>query len=138
MDFVIGKSSSLATNKPLTPSNGRDMASVSSVTMDNRHQRLFVADSIRINQHERRNRFLVFDVHPDRLANHPEAIAVIGQPDFETNRRGLGPATFGGAGRSAGPIFRDHLTSKPEFRPLQRKNDLPGKVETRACPHFFR
>ncbi len=101
MDLVIGKSSSLATNKPLPPSNNQDMTSVGDVTMDNRHQRLFVRDGIRVNEHEPRNRLLVFDVHPDRLTDHAEAIAVIGQPDFETNTTGVGPAEIGGGVRSA-------------------------------------
>lgn len=101
MDLVIGKSSSLATNKALPPSNSQDMASTSSVTMDNQHQRIFVTDGIRVSRHESRNRILVYDVHPDRLSDHPEAIAVIGQPDFETNTPGVGPATFGGSSRAA-------------------------------------
>ena len=101
MDLVLGKTSSLATNKPLPPSNGRDMASVGSVTMDNRRQRLFVGDGIRVSRHEQRNRLLVFDVHPDRLRDYSEAVAVIGQPDLETNTVGVGPAKFGGGSRSA-------------------------------------
>ncbi len=101
MDLVIGKSSSLATNKALPPSNSQDMASVGGVTMDNRHQRLFVRDGVRVNEYEPRNRLLVFDVHPDRLTDHSEAIAVIGQPDFETNETGVGPAMIGGGVRSA-------------------------------------
>ncbi len=107
MDLVIGKSSSLATNKPLPPSNRQDMASVGGVTMDNRHQRLFVRDGIRVNEHEPRNRLLVFDVHPDRLTDHAEAITIIGQPDFETNTTGVGPAEFGGG---SGPLSAKRTT----------------------------
>ena len=46
-----------------------------SVTLDHVNQRLFVGDS-------GNNRILVFDVHPDRFESNPEAIAVLGQPDF--------------------------------------------------------
>ena len=44
---------------------------------DSEHHRLFVADG-------GNNRVLVFDARPDVLSNGPAAIAVVGQPDFET------------------------------------------------------
>lgn len=101
MDLVIGRPNSLATNKPLPPSNGQDMASVSSLAMDNRYQRLFVTDSIRVSRHEARNRILVYDVDPEQLTDYPEAIAVLGQPDFATNEPGLDAASLGGGSRVA-------------------------------------
>ena len=36
------------------------------------------------------DRILTFDVHPDRITNLPEAIAVIGEPDFDRVRIGPG------------------------------------------------
>lgn len=48
------------------------------LALDPDEQRLFVSD-------QRNNRILVFDVHPSRLANNPDAVAVMGQPDFYTN-----------------------------------------------------
>jgi DNA-binding beta-propeller fold protein YncE len=101
MDMVIGQTNSLATNKALPPSNGLDMAMVSSVAMDNRYQRLFVTDGIRVSRHESRNRVLVYDVSPENLTDHPEAIAVLGQPDFATNEPGLDASTLGGGSRVA-------------------------------------
>ena len=51
-------------------------AGPSSVAYDPVFERLFVSD-------RGNHRVLVFDVHPDRLGNNPEAIAVMGQPDFD-------------------------------------------------------
>ncbi len=48
---------------------------------DDRHKRLFAVDSWG-------NRVLAFDAHPDRLTDHPAAIAVIGQKDFESFEEG--------------------------------------------------
>ena len=52
------------------------------VTYDPQHKRVFVSDGWG-------NRILVFDAHPDRMRNGPEAIAVLGQPDFTS----IAPAT---------------------------------------------
>lgn len=41
------------------------------------------------------NRILVHDGDPDRLAGFPSADLVIGQPDFNSTRRGLGPNRTG-------------------------------------------
>ena len=35
------------------------------------------------------NRVLVFDLHPERIQNFPEAKVVIGQPDFDSSQRGV-------------------------------------------------
>ena len=45
------------------------------VTYDTEYKRVFVSDGWG-------NRIMVFDAHPDRLTNGPEAIAVLGQPNF--------------------------------------------------------
>jgi DNA-binding beta-propeller fold protein YncE len=41
------------------------------------------------------NRILVYDGNPSRLENLPSAEVVIGQPDFTSTRRGLGPNRLG-------------------------------------------
>ena len=52
------------------------------LALDRVNMRLFVADG-------GHHRVLVFDVHPDRMGNSPDAIAVIGQPDFTSAEPGL-------------------------------------------------
>jgi DNA-binding beta-propeller fold protein YncE len=47
---------------------------------DRVHERLFVSDG-------GNSRVLVFDAAPERLRDHPAAIAVLGQPDFHSGRR---------------------------------------------------
>ena len=58
------------------------------ITYDPENHHLYVTDKYN-------NRILTFDVHPDRLINMPEAIAVIGESDF--NNATVGPG-----------IYRDH------------------------------
>ncbi len=83
---------------------------------DDRHRRLFAVDSWG-------NRVLVFDAHPDRLTNHPAAIAVVGQKDFDSFdegttdkaifmdlRRTTGGITPGGA-RASGLAY-DRVTER--------------------------
>ncbi len=55
------------------------------LTYDTLHKRLFVSDGWG-------NRVMVFDAHPDRLRNGPDAIAVLGQPDFTTTTAAAGAA----------------------------------------------
>ncbi|MDE0361906.1 MAG: hypothetical protein OXI74_12120, partial [Rhodospirillaceae bacterium] len=57
-------------------------ARAAELAMDERNQRLFVTDG-------GNHRVLVFDVHPDRIANGAEAIAVIGQDDFTSRETGV-------------------------------------------------
>ena len=56
-------------------------ARAAELAMDERNQRLFVTDG-------GNHRVLVFDVHPDRISNGAEAIAVIGQDDFASSETG--------------------------------------------------
>ena len=73
--------------------SGRNRLSRShGIAFDPDEQRLFVSD-------QGNNRILVFDVEPDRLRNDPDAIAVLGQPDFETT-------TLRFAGAAARPAER--------------------------------
>ena len=57
------------------------------MAVDGPNQRLFVADSPN-------NRVLVFDIRPDVLENDPDAVAVIGQADFESRTSGLSASMF--------------------------------------------
>ncbi len=66
----------------LVPGTSRRKFRGSELIVDDEHQRLFVEDGERI---------VVFDIHPDRLTDYPEAQVVIGQPDFESRLRGVGP-----------------------------------------------
>ena len=56
-------------------------ARAAELAMDERNQRLFVTDG-------GNHRVLVFDVHPDRIVNGAEAIAVLGQDDFTSRETG--------------------------------------------------
>ena len=56
-------------------------ARAAELAMDERNQRLFVTDG-------GNHRVLVFDVHPDRIANGAEAMAVLGQDDFTSRETG--------------------------------------------------
>ena len=58
------------------------------LAVDSVHQRLFVRD---------RSRILVFDIHPERMQDYPEATHVIGQPDFDTMVQGGGRKKFSGS-----------------------------------------
>ena len=65
------------------------------------HQRLFVPDGTTLGPPGAR--ILVFDVHPEKLeqlarGDFPEAIAVLGQPNFDEWDPGLGPNKVGGRG----------------------------------------
>ena len=60
------------------PSGGRS----AELSMDEVNQRLFVTDGSN-------HRVLVFDVHPDRIENGADALAVLGQDDFTSTRTGL-------------------------------------------------
>ena len=56
-------------------------ARAAEMAMDERNQRLFVTDG-------GNHRVLVFDVHPDRIANGADAVAVLGQDDFTSTETG--------------------------------------------------
>ncbi|MAM84067.1 MAG: hypothetical protein CL472_05260 [Acidobacteria bacterium] len=88
-DHVIGHRSLLGRRRQ-SVTNRTDGAggAETGLAVDNVHQRLFVRD---------RSRILVFDVHPDRMQDYPEATHVIGQPDFDTMVQGGGRKKFSGA-----------------------------------------
>ena len=53
------------------------------ISYDSRNDRLYLTD-------KGHQRVLVFDAHPERMQNLPEAISVIGEPDFDNARSGPG------------------------------------------------
>ena len=57
-------------------------ARAAEMAMDRVNQRLFVTDG-------GNHRVLVFDVHPERIANGADALAVLGQDDFTSTETGL-------------------------------------------------
>ena len=73
----------------------------SNASFDSVHQRLFVPDSSSLGPPG--YRIMVFDAQPETLAalkrgELPEAIAVLGQPNFDTWSPGVGPAKINGRG----------------------------------------
>lgn len=79
----------------------RKMGSIDQEALDQKNQRLFITD--RAN-----NRVMVWDVHPDRLTATPEAMAVLGQPDFVSREPGRGPAGF----NRPGDLYYDEKTDR--------------------------
>ena len=74
-----------------TPGGGRKKFGGGGLVIDDANQRLFKSD-------RSNGRILVFDIHPDRLTDFPEAKFVIGQPDFDSRLTGLGRNRFGRGG----------------------------------------
>ncbi len=73
---------------------GPNRVQSASVMVDSENQRLFVTDGPN-------NRILVFDIHPDRLEIDPDAVAVIGQRDFQSRVPGIGPGALSRPGSTA-------------------------------------
>jgi len=78
------------------------MGSIDQEALDEKNQRLFTTD--RAN-----NRVMVWDVHPDRLSETPEAIVVLGQPDFISKAPGSGATRFNRPGDLYYEIETDRL-----------------------------
>lgn len=78
------------------------LGSQGATVLDERHQRLFVADGVN-------NRIMVWDVHPDRLSETPDAMAVIGQDDFFSKERRGGQAGIGSPSSMYYDIATDRL-----------------------------
>ena len=85
-NVVIGQKDLASTERGIGPNRTGMMASGA---RDEQGQRLFVADPPN-------HRVLVFDIHPDRLDTDPAATIVIGQEDFHSRERGVGPAQLAG------------------------------------------
>ena len=78
------------------------LASMNGTVLDEKHQRLFVTDGDN-------NRIMVWDVHPERMGEVPEAIVVLGQADFFSNDPGLGPDGFDDPGSILYDVATDRL-----------------------------
>lgn len=78
------------------------LGSRGSTVLDERHQRLFVADGLN-------RRIMVWDVHPDRLTETPDAMAVIGQDDFFSQEQQSGQARIGNPSSLHYDISTDRL-----------------------------
>jgi len=93
-DYVIGEPSLYGRRNSPGFASRREGSIMSGFAYDNVHHRLFVRDRA-VNAWQPDGRILVFDVHPDRMENGPEAIAVFGQPDFESRvGGGVGPRSI--------------------------------------------
>jgi len=93
---VIGQKDLASTERGIGPNRTGMMASGA---LDEEGQRLFVADPPN-------HRVLVFDIHPDRLDTDPAATIVIGQEDFHSRERGVGPDQLAGPSSVAyDPVF---------------------------------
>ncbi|MGE4657606.1 MAG: hypothetical protein AAEI08_01610, partial [Gammaproteobacteria bacterium] len=90
------------TTRELGAIGPKRLGSRGSTVLDERHQRLFVADGVN-------RRIMVWDVHPDRLTETPDAMAVIGQGDFFTKERRSGQAGFGNPSSLYYDISTDRL-----------------------------
>ena len=90
--LVIGQSDFESREPGLGPNR---LARTHGIAFDPERERLVVSD-------EGNQRILVFDVDPGRLVNGPDAVAVLGQPDFESNARRF-------AGASARPDQRRNV-----------------------------
>jgi len=85
-----------------TPGSGSKKFGGGYIAIDKGTQYLFKLDG-------GNNRVLVFDIHPDRISNYPDANFVIGQIDFESQERGIGQDLFNGPSGIAIDDDRHHL-----------------------------
>lgn len=76
-DYAIGQPSRYGRKQPVTTTmaSRHEGAGINGVAYDSVHDRLIARDG---------NRLLLFDVRPDHMKDGPDAIAVFGQPDFNT------------------------------------------------------
>ena len=82
--FVTSRQSLLGRRAAPLPSAREATFPGAAGLFDNSTQRFFAIDRFA-------NRILVYDATQDRLREFPEASIAIGQPDFRSTRRGLGP-----------------------------------------------
>jgi len=102
----------------------QQLGSIDQEAFDEEHQRLFITD--RTN-----NRVMVWDVHPDRLTDTPEAIAVLGQPGFTSNTPGGGATGF----NRPGDLYYEKETDRLFVADMGNNRVLvfdaaPGMLET--------
>ena len=99
-DLGIGRSL-IGRGFAFAPMNTTALTNPGGASFDSVHQRMFVSDDLSLGPPAAR--ILVFDLSPDTLATLernelPQAIAVLGQPDFDTYEPGAGPAKIGSRG----------------------------------------
>jgi DNA-binding beta-propeller fold protein YncE len=112
---------------------------------DGVNHRLFVRDST-VNAWQPRGRILVFDVHPDRVEDGPDAIAVLGQPDFTSYLMGgVGPSEMGSIDQEALDEKNQRLfiTDRANHRIMvwdihpERLNEAPDAMVVLGQQDFF-
>ena len=133
-NVVIGQKDFSSTERGVGANRTGMMASAA---LDEKGQRMFVADPPN-------NRVLVFDIHPDRLDSDPAASFVIGQVDFDSRERGIGPNRFRGPSSVAyDPVFeRLFVSDMGNHRVLvfdvhpDRLHNNPDAVAVMGQPDF--
>ncbi len=132
-DFSTEGSSSGGPPRPATPVavSGRNFVAPNGIAHDATRQRLFVADGGGTFGVQA-DRVLVFDVHPDRLFNGPEAIATIGAPDAETRAA----ASWGGTEPVPGQ-YRIRDTRGIEIDPVHGRLYTTGSFASRVVQFNF-
>ena len=99
-DLGIGRSL-IGRGFAFAPMNTTALTNPGGASFDSVHQRMFVSDDLSLGPPAAR--ILVFDLSPETLATLernelPQALAVLGQPDFDTYEPGAGPAKIGSRG----------------------------------------
>ncbi len=99
-DLGIGRSL-IGRGFTFAPMNTTALTNPGGGSFDSVHQRMFLSDDLSLGPPAAR--ILVYDLSPDTLASLdrndlPPAIAVLGQPDFDTYEPGSGPAKIGSRG----------------------------------------
>ena len=93
---VIGQSDFESTERGAGPNR---FGMPSNAAIDEDRQRMWVADPPN-------SRVLMFDIHPNRLDSNPDATIVLGQANFTSRDRGIGPNRLAGPTSVAyDPVF---------------------------------
>ena len=93
-DYVLGNRSMLGHEGFKTPITGVYTYHPRGVVFDNKNQRLFAMESTN-------TRVLVWDAAPARMKDGLEASIAIGQPDLNSNQRGVGRGLLSSVGGMA-------------------------------------
>ena len=125
---LIGRGFSFA------PMDGIALTNPGGGTFDSVHQRFFVSDDLSLGPPAAR--ILVYDLSPEAVASLgrtelPAAIAVLGQPDFDTYEPGVGPARIGSRGTAVVDEERQLLFfTDPENNRVLIWDIHPDRLET--------
>ena len=97
-EYVIGEPSLYGRRNSPGIATRSEGSLIGAVAYDSVYHRVFSADGAVI-AWGANPRILIFDVHPERMVNGPDALAVLGQPDFTTRELGaIGPDRLGSRG----------------------------------------